>query len=169
MRRGGSQVNNRVLLGIVATLALAVPIPAFAQAAAESALTNALSSSATAKAGSVLSHSLNQTSSQLGNRIQQRTAGPLQGGTQRPAPRAGAKTSTTEVLAAGSAHPVSSRTMGGISVQGGEIACPTNAPNSQGPSAKTTPSVDCHRSAPAAISGTNADTYKSFVMLPAPK
>jgi len=162
-------MKNQVLFGAVAALTLAVPISAFAQAAAESALTNALSSSATVKAGSSLNHALNQSSTQLGNRIQERTAGPVQSGTQRQAPAARMKNSATGVLAAGSVHSASPQAMAVISVQGGEITCPTNTPNSQGSSATTTPSVDCHRSTSGLKSVTDADKYKSFVMLPALK
>jgi hypothetical protein len=162
-------MNSRVLLRIVVTLAAAVPIPVFAQAAAESALTNALSSSATVKGGSALGHALNQSSTQLGRRIQERTASPVQAGTPRPAPRAGLKNPATAMLTTGPVHSASSQPMGGISVQGGESTCSPNAPGSQGSPAKATPAIDCHRSESGLKSGNDADKYKSFVMLPAPK
>jgi hypothetical protein len=162
-------VNIRILLRIIVTLALAVPSTAFAQAAAESALINALSSSATVKAGSALNHTLNQSTTQLGSRIQQRTAGPVQMGTQRQAPAARTKNSATGMLAAGAVHSASPQAMRGISVQGGEITCPTNTATSQGSSAKTTVSEDSHRSTSGPKSEAEANKYKSFIMLPAPK
>jgi hypothetical protein len=79
------------------------------------------------------------------------------------------KNSGTTMLAAGPAHSASSQPMGGISVQGGESKCSPNAPSSQGSPAKATPAMDCHRSASVPKTGNDADKYKSFVMLPAPK
>jgi hypothetical protein len=161
-------VNIRFLLGILVTLGLAVPIPAFAQAAAESALTNALSSSATVKAGSTLNRALNQGSTNLGTRIQERTSGLALTG-MRQAPRAEVRNSVPATLSAGTIHSASSPAVGGISIRGGEITCTANPPVSHSLSAKTERSVDCHRPPSAAKSATNTDTYKSFVMLPAPQ
>jgi hypothetical protein len=164
----GITMNNRVLLRIVVTVAVVVPIPVFAQAAAESALTNALSSSATVKGGSALGRALNQSSTQVGTRVQQRTASPVQAGTAKQAPRTRLKNSGT-MLTAGSVHSTSSQPMGGISVQGGASNCSLNAAGPQGSPARMTPSADCHGSSSVSKSENDADKYKSFVTLPAPK
>ena len=159
-------MNSRVLLRIVVAVAVVVPIPVFAQAAAESALTNALSSSATVKGGSALGHALNQSSTQLGTRVHERTTSPTQTGTPRQTPTTGLKNSGTTMLNAGSLHTASSQPMGGISVQGGVSNC---SPNAQGSPARMTPSTDCHRSTSGPKPDNDADKYKSFVTLPAPK
>src|SRR4029077_7450057 len=78
-------VNKLLLLGI-ALIAVLTPLPAFTQAAAESALINSLSSSSTIKAGSALNQALNQGSAQLGARIQERTSGPMRIGVQPTTP-----------------------------------------------------------------------------------
>ena len=164
-------MNHRVLLRVlrvVAIVALTVPIPAFAQAAAESALTNALSSSSTVSAGSALSRSLNQSGKQLGNRIQERTESPVQSATQRRSPAAQLKKPGTAALAAGPVHSASSQPISGISIQGGETTCPAITANTQ-PAGATTTLADCHRSPSAPKPAADADMYKSFVMLPAPK
>ena len=158
-------MNSRVLLRIVVAVAVVAPIPVFAQAAAESALTNALSSSATVKGGSALGRALNQSSTQLGTRVHERTTSPAQVGIPRQTPRTGLKNSGT-MLAAGSLHTASSQPMGGISVQGGVSNC---SPNAQGSPASMTPSTDCHRSTSGPKPDNDADKYKSFVTLPAPK
>jgi hypothetical protein len=159
-------MKSRVLLRIVVTLIVVVPVPVFAQAAAESALTNALSSSATVKGGSALGRALNQSSTQLGTRVQERTASPAQNGTPRQTARTGLKNSGTTMLTAGPLRTASSQPMGGISVQGGVSNCSLNAPGSP---TRMTPSTDCHRSTAAPKPGNDADKYKSFVTLPAPK
>jgi hypothetical protein len=161
-------MNDRVLLRLVVTVALVVPTSAFAQAAAESALIHSLSSSTTVSAGSALSRTLNQGTTQLGIRIQQKTASPLQAGTQTQTPRMQLIKPGTGKLAARPVHRASSQSMGSISIQGGET-CPATAATFPGPTAKTTTSADCHRSTAAPKSAADADMYKSFVMLPAPK
>jgi hypothetical protein len=77
-------MGGRLLLGMVVTFALAVlPASTFAQAAAESALTTAHSTTATANAGSMLNRALNQSTKQLGGRLQEQTLKPLRGGMQQ--------------------------------------------------------------------------------------
>jgi hypothetical protein len=170
-------VNPRALLGSVVTIALVLPVTGHAQAAAESALTNALSSSTPLKAGSALNHALDQSTTQLGIRIQERTSSPVRVGAHQQfqgAPPTAMKSATTR-----NTWPA----LGAISVHGGEIACTSvSPPNPASPAnpapAKTDPakpgpgmapaSVACHgnNSAPDSATG---DKYKSFVTLPFPK
>lgn len=163
---------SRALLGSIATLVLAFPVPVHAQAAAESALTNALSSSTTLKAGSALNRALNQSSSRLGTRIQGRTSTAVQVGTRQPG---GPKTEWSRnpnrslpALAAG-ANP--SPAGSGISIRGGETSCTSVSPGAQpspAPGNPGTMSADCRekKSDPGAAT---TDKYKSFVTLPFPK
>jgi hypothetical protein len=157
------------------TLVLAFPVTIHAQAAAESALTNALSSSTTVKAGSALNHALNQSSSQLGTHIPERTSSPVQVGAQQQqqprAPRTELKNPNTGSLAHGATGANSSPAMGGISVQGGETTCTSASPGSHAspdPTNSGMASVDCRGKRPAPDAGTT-DKYKSFVTLSFPK
>jgi hypothetical protein len=164
-------VDKRVLLGSIVSVALAFPVAAFAQAAAESALTNALSSSSTIKAGSALNHALDQSSKRLGARIQERTSSPAQVGVQRTTSKAESKNTATVSQAGGNVHAGSTPVMGAISLQGGESVCAAANPSDQVP-AKTntgTASIDCHGPKSAPKSGTTEDKYKSFVVLSFPK
>ena len=113
---------SRALLGSIATLVLAFPVPVHAQAAAESALTNALSSSTTLKAGSALNRALNQSSSRLGTRIQDRTSTAVQVGTKQPgAPKTEwLRNPNRSSLPAVAAGANSSPARSGISIRGGE-------------------------------------------------
>ncbi len=166
-------MNERAILGSVVTLVLAFPVTIHAQAAAESALTNALSSSATVKTGSAWNHALNQSSSQLGTRIQERTSSPVQVGAQQQhprAPRTQLKNSNPVSLVRGAAG-ANSPAMSGISIQGGETACTAVSPSGQaspGPTNSGVPSVDCRGKKSTPDAGTT-DKYKSFVTLSFPK
>jgi hypothetical protein len=163
-------VNKQVLLGISAIVAF-TPLTAFAQAAAESALTNALSSSSTIKAGSALNHALNQGGAQLGARIQERTSGPLHLGVQQSTPRSQLRNQARRSQAAGNLRVGSTPGTGAIFIQGGQVACSPSASVSQPSIARTTPgpaTTDCRGKALAPNSG-NQDKYKSFVTLPPPR
>jgi hypothetical protein len=183
-------VNQRALhrigLGSVVTLLLALPVTSHAQAAVESALTNALSSSTTVKVGSAPNHALNQSSTQLGIRIQERTSSSVRVGAQqqlRGAPQTTMKGATSAIASHPAVRAGSSPALGGISVHGAETACPSGSPpipaspanpaatnaDAAKPSPGTAlPSVDCHGNNSVPDSGTD-DKYKSFVTLPLPK
>jgi hypothetical protein len=164
-------VNKRVLLRIAVSVAIGFPISAFAQAAAESALTNALSSSSTVKGGTALNHALNQSSKQLGVRIQERTSSPVQVGVQQERRRLELKNPAAARKSGGNVYAGSTPVMGAISIQGGEAVCASVSPNSQASPAKTgagTASIDCRSQRPTSKSRTE-DKYKSFVTLPLPK
>ena len=173
----------RIVLGSVVAIAVFFPVSCLAQGAAESALTNALSSSTTAKAGSALNHALSQSTTQLGLRIQERTASPVRVGAPQGAPRTAIKSATAGNPSRAAIRFNSLPALGGISVQGGETACTSvSPPNPAFPAkpapAKTVPAraspgtapalVDCRGSKSARDFGTN-DAYKSFVTLPSPK
>lgn len=167
-------MNYRVLLGLVATVAVALapPVTGFAQAAAESALTHALSSSATVKAGSTLNHALNQGSTRLGARLQERTSSPSQIAVHRTTSQPESKNTLTSSQAGGNVHAGSAPVTGVISVQGGEAVCAPASPSGQTPPAKTSPgtaSIDCRGQKSTPKSGTPEDKYKSFVILSFPK
>ena len=163
---------SRALLGSIATLVLAFPVPIHAQAAAESALTNALSSSTTLKAGSALNRALNQSSSRLGTRIQDRTSTAVQVETKQPEPPKtellrNPRGSLPAIAAVANSSPARS----GISIRGGERSCTSVSPGAQAsppPSNAGTMSADCRekKSDPGAAT---TDKYKSFVTLPFPK
>ena len=156
---------SRALLGSIATLVLAFPVTTRAQAAAESALTNALSSSTTLKAGSALNRALNQSSSRLGTRIQDRTSPAVQVGTKQPgAVRNPNRSSRPAVATDANSSPARS----GISIRGGESGCTPGAQVSPPPINPETRSADCRdkKSDPGAAT---TDKYKSFVTLPFPK
>ena len=174
---------NRTVLRSVAVLAVFFPVSSHAQGAAESALTNALSSSTTAKAGSALNHALSQSTTQLGLRIQERTASPVRVGAPQGAARTAMKSATAGNPSRAAIRSSSLPALGGISVQGGETPCPSVSPPSPaspaspasgntipaGSSPGTAPAlVDCHGRKSARYSGTS-DMYKSFVTLPFPK
>jgi hypothetical protein len=176
-------VNSRALVGSVVAIALVLPVTSQSQAAAESALTNALSSSTTVKAGSALNHAVSQSTTQLGLRIQERTASPVRVGAPQGAPRTAIKSATAGNPSRAAIRSSSLPALGGISVQGGETACTSvSPPNPASPAnpapANTVPAgsspgtapalVDCRGSKSARDSGTS-DTYKSFVTLPFPK
>jgi hypothetical protein len=163
-------VVSRALLGAIATLVLAFPVPARAQAAAESALTKALSSPTTLKAGSALNRALSQSSSRLGTRIQDRTSTAVQVGTRQPGgPKAewlrNPNRSSRPAVATGAN---SSPARSGISIRGGESGCTPGAQASPPLINPETRSADCRekKSDPGAAT---TDKYKSFVTLPLPK
>ena len=82
-------MKRRVLVGMALPLSLAfLQPPAFAQAAAESALLNANSAAATVKAGSALGSALNRAGKQIGERVQQ-TVHPEPGGVSQAGVRPG--------------------------------------------------------------------------------
>jgi hypothetical protein len=166
-------VNKRILLGI-GLIAVLTPLPAFTQAAAESALINSLSSSSTIKAGSALNHALNQGSAQLGARIQERTSGPMRIGVQKstPWPQGRNQIRQSQVRPSQkrgnlSLSSGSTPSAGTIFIHGGEVAC---APASTiGPSSPAKPNsgsaaTDCHGKGSTSNSG-NQDQYRSFVTL----
>ena len=158
----------RALLGSIATLVLAFPVTARAQAAAESALTNALSSSTTLKAGSALNRALNQSSSRLGTRIQDRTTPAVQVGTKQRGAVSNPNRSSLSAVAGGAN---SSPARSGISIRGGETSCTSVSPGAQpspAPGNPGTMSADCRekKSDPGVAT---SDKYKSFVTLPLPK
>jgi len=166
-------VLSRALLGSIAGLVLAFPVPVHAQAAAESALTKALSSPATLKADSALNRALSQSSSRLGTRIQDRASTAVQIGTKQPgAPKTewlrNPNRNSLPAVAAGANSPPA---RSGISIRGGESSCPSVSPGAQGSPAPSNPgsmSADCRekKSDPGAAT---ADKYKSFVTLSFPK
>ena len=161
---------SRALLGAIATLVLAFPVPSRAQAAAESALTKALSSPTTLKAGSALNRALGQSSSRLGTRIQGRTSTAVQVGTRQPrGPKAEwlrhpNRSSRPAVATGANSSPARS----GISIRGGESGCTPGAQASPPLINPETRSADCRekKSDPGAAT---TDKYKSFVTLPLPK
>ena len=110
-----------------------------AQGAAESVLTNALSSSTTAKAGSALNHALSQSTTQLGLRIQERTASPVRVGVPQGAPRMAMKSATAGNPSRAAIRAGSLPALGGISVQGGETACTSVSPPNLASPANPTP------------------------------
>jgi hypothetical protein len=175
-------VNKRVLLGI-ALIAVLTPLPAFTQAAAESALINSLSSSSTIKAGSALNHALNQGSAQLGARIQERTSGPMRIGVQPTTPWPQRRNPVTQSQVRQS-QVRQTQTKGNLSlslgstpragtifIHGGEVACaPASTIGASSP-AKTnsgSATTDCHGKGTTSNSG-NQDQYRSFVTLSPPK
>ena len=164
-------MDNRVLLGITVSVAFAFPMTAYAQAAAESALTNALSSSSTIKGGTALNHALNQSSKQLGVRIQERTSSPVQVGVQQERRRPELKNPAAAGQSGSNVYAGSTPVMGAISIQGGEVICASANPSSPASPAKTsagTASIDCRSQRPTSKSRIE-DKYKSFVTLPSPK
>lgn len=164
-------MSNRALLASFIALSFALPVTVHAQAAAESALTHALSSSATVKAGSTFSHALNQSSTQLGARIQQRTSSPAHLGAQPKTSRAGLGIQATSSLVGSGVRTGSSPGMSAVSIQGGEGACISASPAGQAVPAtsKGGPSINCGSQKSAPKPGTTEDKYKSFVTLPFPK
>ena len=170
-------VNKRVLLGI-ALIAVLTALPAFTQAAAESALINSLSSSSTIKAGSALNHALNQGSAQLGARIQERTSGPMRIGVQpttpwpqRRNPVGQSQVRQTQTKGNLSLSSGSTPRAGTIFIHGGEVACaPASTIGASSP-AKTnsgSATTDCRGKGTTSNSG-NQDQYRSFVTLSPPK
>ena len=161
---------SRALLGAIATLVLAFPVPSRAQAAAESALTNALGSSTTLKGGSALNRALSQSSSRLGTRIQGRTSTTaVQVGTkQLRGPKTEWSRNPNRSLPAVAAGANSSPARSGISIRGGESGCTPGAQASPPPINPETRSADCRdkKSDPGVAT---TDKYKSFVTLPFPK
>lgn len=164
---------SRALLGSIATLVLAFPVTAPAQAAAESALTKALSSSTTLKGGSALNRALSQSSSRLGTRIQDRTSTAVQVGTRQPgAPKTEwLRNPNRSSLPAVAAGATSSPARSGMSIRGGQTSCTSVSPGAQAspvPSNPGTMSADCRekKSDPGAAT---SDKYKSFVTLSFPK
>jgi len=176
-------VKLRRVLGSGVATAVLFPVSSRAQGAAESVLTNALSSSTTAKAGSALNHALSQSTTQLGLRIQERTASPVRVGVSQGVPRTAVTSATAGNLSRAAIRTGSLPALGGISVQGGETACTSVRPPNPASPASPTPantvlaesmprtahaSVDCHGRNSAGDSGAG-DRYKSFVTLPFPK
>jgi hypothetical protein len=166
-------VISRAIVGSVATLVLAFPVPVRAQAAAESAMTKALSSPATLKGGSALNRALNQSSSRLGTRIQDRTSTPARVGTKQP------RALKMELLrgpnpasrAAVGAGANSSPSRSGISIRGGESNCTSVGPSPQAspaPGSSGTMSGDC-RDKKSDLGAATTDKYKPFVTLSFPK
>lgn len=180
-----NRAPQRVLLVSVASLVLAFPITVYAQAAAESALTHALSSTATVKAGTSFGRALNQSSNQLGARIQERTSSPAQSGPAQlrlqTVPRTGTAMKNRITGASPGGAVVTGSSSGSFSVRGGAAACsPVNSSNQASVDAanranptltKTTSGIS---PAPPDCRGTNSATdsankYKSFVTLSFPK
>ena len=163
---------SRALLGSIATLVLAFPVTARAQAAAESALTKALSSSTTLKGGSAFNRALSQSSSRLGARIQDRTSTAVQVGTRQPgAPKTEWLRNPNRSLPAMAAAATSSPARSGISIRGGQTSCTSVSPGAQAspvPSNPGTMSADC-REKKSDPGDATADKYKSFVTLSFPK
>jgi len=162
-------VNKPLLLG-TAVLVGFLPLSALAQAAAESALTNALSSTTTVKAGSALGHALNQSTTQLGARVQEHTSKPL-GLQVQSAHRAQPGTRPLQIQSGGNLRIEPAPSSAVITVQGGEPACsPTApaAPNSVSKVKSQATPAGCRAKTGATDPG-EQDKYKSFVTLPPPK
>jgi hypothetical protein len=166
-------VNKRLLLGM-GLIAVLTPLPAFTQAAAESALINSLSSSSTIKAGSALNHALNQGSAQLGARIQEQTSGPMRIGVQKstPWPQGRNQIRQSQVRPSQkrgnlSLSSGSTPSAGTIFIHGGEVACApasTIGPSSPAKTNSGSAATDCHGKGSTSNSG-NQDQYRSFVTL----
>jgi hypothetical protein len=160
---------NRVLLRVglpVAVVLSTASLPVFAQAAAESALIHSLSSTATVHAGSSLGRALNESGTQLGVRIQQRTSNALPTRTVQSAQRP-----VVMHQVANNVHVGPTPGMAAVAVQGGgQGACAPPA-NVQATDHKTVPAS----TTAACGSGNSAnpprveDKYKSFVTLSFPK
>lgn len=161
-------MSNRALLASFVTLALALPVTARAQSAAESAMTHSLSSSATVKAGSTFSHALNQSSTQLGARIQQRTSSPMHLGAQSKTSRASVRIRANSLLVGSRIRTGSLPGMSAVSIQGGEGVCISASQPAPATSTGTT-SFNCGSQKSAPKPGTTEDKYKSFVTLPVPQ
>jgi len=162
-------VNKPLLLG-TAVLVGFLPLSALAQAAAESALTNALSSTTTVKAGSALGHALNQSTTQLGARVQEHTSKPL-GLQVQSAHRAEPGTRPLQIQSGGNLRIEPAPSSAVITFQGGEPACsPTApaAPNSVSKVKSQATPAGCRAKTSATDPG-EQDKYKSFVTLPPPK
>ena len=164
-------MNRRIFLVIVGVVAIAFPVSAFAQAAAESALTNALSSSATVKAGSSLNRALDQTSNRLGARIQERTSISLQAGTGSSNHLRQLQSPVAVTRSGGNAYARSTPGTGAVSIRGGEVTCASPDGGSLAAAAKpgaAASSTRCRNQ--GRPSEPNAEEkYKSFVTLPSPK
>lgn len=157
---------------------MGLPVSAFSQAAAESALTTTLSSSAAVKAGSAMNHALDRGTRQLGNRIQQQTISPVQSGAQptrvtgiqvrRHARQLKNPTATSQF--AGNAYAGSIPANRTISIQGGEVRCASAMPESQNsPNTMPSPGATNCQNQTAASKQTTEDKYKSYVTLPRAK
>jgi hypothetical protein len=161
-------MNRQMFLVMAVVVAMAFPVRAFAQAAAESALTHALSSSATIKAGSSLNHALNQSSNRLGARIQEQTSIPSQGGARSSNHLHQMQSSVAVTRSGGSAYARSKPAIGAMSIRGGEVTCASpdaGAPAKPGAAASST---RC-RTQGRAFESNAEEKYKSFVTLPSPK
>src|SRR6185312_11055874 len=115
-----------------------------------------------------LNRALNQSSSRLGTRIQDRTTPAVQVGTKQRGAVSNPNRSSLSAVAAGAN---SSPARSGISIRGGETSCTSVSPGAQASPAPSTPgtmSADCRekKSEPGAAT---SDKYKSFVTLPFPK
>ena len=164
-------MKRRIFFVIVGVVAIAFPASAFAQAAAESALTNALSSSATIKAGSSLNRALDQSSNRLGARIQERTSIPLQAGARVNTHPRQLHSQVAVTRSGGNAYARSTPGTGAVSVRGGEVTCAL--PDAGSPAAPAKPGVAASstrcRNQGHPSESSSEEKYKSFVTLPSPK
>ena len=157
-------MNRRILLGMTFALALAaLPVSAFAQAAAESVLLNGASAGATAKFGSQLGSALNQSSKQLAGRVQQQIH-PAPG---KASPAGGRPVSKSPVE--GTAVPAGATLAQGpmiASIQGVATRCaPTNQTASKAEGKTVAEAAQTNCSGKSSASKSAPQKYKSVITL----
>jgi hypothetical protein len=158
------QMNRRILLGMTFTLALAgLPMPAFAQAAAESVLLNGASAGATAKFGSQLGSALNQSSKQLAGSVQQQIH-PAPGKVSPAGARPVSKSPVQGTAVRAGATPAQGPMI--ASIQGAATRCaPTNQTASTAQGKPATESAQATCSGQSSSSKSASQKYKPVITL----
>jgi hypothetical protein len=160
-------MDRRVLLGMALTLAFSTfPLPASAQAIAESVSLGAGSSTAAVKAGSALNSALNQSSKRFAGGIRQQLSQPPQTNTQQSGKNSLPKGQSSGTAIGNIPQPGAMIAF----IQGAEGNCPpTNEKPSthQGKAAAEPPSTNCISQSTSVKSG--SQKYKSMVTLSFPK